>query len=119
MDPTPLTAGQFFSMLGTAVLGLTVPPGLILGTAWLASRWWDRQALHRARADWEAWRAAHPEEAEDDLGRRHRLSRQLWLEEQPVYIQAHVLRQQLADARREARVRAMLDAEQGGASDGR
>jgi len=120
MDPTPSTAGQFFSTLGAAILGLTGPPTVILGTLWLISRWWDRRARRRARAEWGAWRAEHPEEsAATDLTRRQRLSRQLWLEEQPAHVQAHLLRGWLADARRQERVEAILGAERRGERDGR
>jgi hypothetical protein len=96
MDPTPVTAGQFFSTLGAA----------ILGTFWLVSRWWD-------------WRAAHPEDLDDGLSRRFRLKQELWLEEQPAYIQAHLLRGWLADAQREACVREIMAAEARGGCGGR
>jgi hypothetical protein len=119
MEATPLTPAQILSLLGAVVLGLALPATLFLPVWLLVTRWWDRWALHRAMVEWQAWQAAHPNALEDDLARRHRLSRQLWQEEQPVYIQAHLLRERLADARRQARVREIMDAEQQGGRDGR
>jgi hypothetical protein len=119
MDPTPLTAGQFFTILGGLVLGLTLPAALFLPVYFLVTRWWDRRALCRARAAWHAWRAARPEDPDDGLGCRFRLKQELWLEEQPAYIQAHLLRERLAEARRELRVREIMEAEGRGGRDGR
>jgi len=119
MDPTPVTVGQFFSLLGAVIIGVAVGGGLPLAALWLGSRLWDRWALRQARAAWHAWLSTHPEEAEDDLARRRRISRELWLAEQPAHVQAHLLRERLADARREAQVEAILDAERRGERDGR
>jgi hypothetical protein len=44
---------------------------------------------------------------------------QLWLDSQPAYIQAHLLRQRLEEAEREVQVRAILDAERREEADGR
>jgi hypothetical protein len=118
MDSTPFTAGQFFALLGAVILGPAFGLGLLLPVYLVVDRWWDRP-MRRARTEWDAWQAAHPQAPEDGLGRRFRLKQALWLEEQPPHVQAHLLRERLAEARREAIVDAMLDAERQEGRDGR
>jgi hypothetical protein len=119
MDPNaPLTTQQFTQAIGAAVISFAAPWVLILPTVWLVMRWWDRRALRKAQARWQAWEAAHPCEPRDEVLRRWQLRQQLWLDSQPAYIQAHLLRQQLAEAEREAQVEALLEAERQGRVNG-
>jgi hypothetical protein len=121
MDPNvPLTTQPFTQAISPILLGFAVPWVLILAAFLLVTRWWDRRALRKAQACWEAWQAAHPREPpRDDWQRRWEIRNQLWLESQPAYIQAHLLRQCLEEAEREAQVEAILAAERRGEADGR
>jgi hypothetical protein len=121
MDPNaPVTTGQFTQALFAVLVGFAVPWGVILPSLLLVTRWWDRRALRRAQARWEAWGAAHPREPpRDEWLRRWEIRERLWLDSQPAYIQAHLLRQRLEAAERELRVEAILAAERRGEADGR
>ena len=118
MDPNaPVTTGQFAQTLFAVLVGFAVPWGVILPTLLLVTRWRDRRALRRAQARWEA---AHPRELpREEWLRRWEIRERLWLDSQPAYAQAHLLRQRLEEAEHELRVEAILAAEQRGEADER
>jgi hypothetical protein len=67
MDPNaPLTTQPFTQAISPILLGFAVPGVLILAAFLLVTRWWDRRALRKAQAHWEAWQAAHPREPPRD-----------------------------------------------------
>jgi hypothetical protein len=120
MDPnTPLTTGPFTQAIVLPLIGLVGPWVVIVPIGLLITHWWDRRSLRRAEACWQAWEAAHPRDPPDALTRRWQLKDQLWRESLPPYLQAHLLRERLAEADREVRVQAMLEAERRGDGDGR
>jgi hypothetical protein len=121
MDPNaPVTTQQVTQVIVGILVGVAVPWVVILPAFLLIMRWWDRRALRLAKARWVAWEATHPREPpRDNWERRWQLRQQLWLESQPAYLQAHLLRAQLDAAEREAQVEAILAAEPRGEADGR
>jgi hypothetical protein len=119
MDPNaPWTTGQFVQALWALAIGLVVPWVTII-PIWVAiERSRDRKASREAQARLQAWEAAHPREAPDEPARLAQLRDQLWLDSLTPHVRAHILRQRLEDAEREARARAILDAERRAARDG-
>jgi hypothetical protein len=115
-----LTAQPFTQAIWAIVLGFAASWVVIIPAFLLIMRWRDRRALRRAQARWQAWQAAHPHEPpQDDVMRRWQIRNQLWLDSQPAYIQAHLLRQRLEGAEREVQVQAILEAARRGDADGR
>jgi hypothetical protein len=107
MDPhAPVTALSSWGLL-TVVLA----PWAVFLAIVLITHWHDRRAARRAEARWAAWRAAHPREPTDDRERRWQLRDRLYLDSLKPYLRAHILRERLAEAEREARVEALLAAE--------
>jgi hypothetical protein len=70
----------------------------------------DRKASREAQARLQAWEAAHPLEPEDEAARLAQIRDRLWLKSLEPHVRAHILRERLAVAEREARARAILDA---------
>jgi hypothetical protein len=92
-------------------LGLVVPWVTII-PIWVApERARDRKASREAQARLPAWEAAHPREPPDEPARLAQIRDRLWLDTLEPYVRAHILRQRLEDAEREARARALLEAE--------
>jgi hypothetical protein len=120
MDPNaPLTTQQFTQALWALLIGLAVPWVAII-PVWVAiDRYRDRRAARLAQARWQAWEAAHPREPLDEHERLAQLKDRLWLESMPAHVRAHILRQRLEEAEREAQARAILEAERRGETDGR
>lgn len=112
MDPnTPVTTGQFIQAMWALAIGLVVPWVTII-PIWVAiGRYRDRKASREAQARLQVWEAAHPREASDEHVRLAQIKDQLWLDSLAPHSKAHILRQRLEDAEREAQAQALLEAE--------
>jgi hypothetical protein len=113
-----LTSQQFIQAVWAIALGIAAPWVIALPAWRLIDRWRDRKALREAEARLRAWEAAHPLEPEDEAARLARIRHRLWLESLAPHARAAVLDDRLAAAEREARARAILDAERRAARDG-
>ena len=112
MDPNaPLTTGQFVQALWALAIGLVVPWVTSI-PIWVAlERDRDRKASREAQACLQAWEAAHPREPPDEPARLAQIRDRLRLDRLEPHVRAHIMRQRLEDAGREARARALLEAE--------
>jgi hypothetical protein len=90
------------------LLTVVLAPWAVFLAVVLITHWHDRRAARRAEAQWAAWQAAHPRESVDDRERRWQLRDRLYLDSLKPYLRAHILRERLAEAEREARVEALL-----------
>jgi hypothetical protein len=112
MDPNaPMTIGQFTQAIWALVISLVAPWRIIMPIYLLIERSRDRNASREAQARLHAWEAAHPREPEDEQARLAQIKEQLWLESLAPQTRASILRQRLEAAEREARARALLEAE--------
>jgi hypothetical protein len=119
MDPNaPLTTQQFTQALWAAALGFAAPWLLIIPAWLLIERWRDRKASREAQERLRRWEATHPLDPEDERARLAQIKDRLWLESLPPDARRSILRQRQDEAGREARARAILDAERGAARDG-
>jgi hypothetical protein len=114
----PLTSQQFAQAVLAIALGIAAPWVIALPTWLLIDRYRDRKASREAQARLQAWEAVHPLEPEDEAARLARIRDRLWLESLAPHARAAVLNDRLAAAEREARARAILDAERRAARDG-
>jgi hypothetical protein len=106
MTPRDFTQAIWALLIGLAVPWVTIIP------MWVAiARYRDRKAAREAQARLQAWEAAHPREPPDEHARLAQIRDQLWLDGLAPHVRAHILRQRLADAEREAQARALLEAE--------
>jgi hypothetical protein len=120
MDPnTPMTTGQFTQAIWALLIGLVVPWVTIIPVWRLIERWRDRKASREAQARLQAWDAAHPRGVPDEHARLAQIRDQLWLESLTPDTRAYILRTRLEEAEREARARAILEAERQARGDGR
>jgi hypothetical protein len=120
MDPSaPLTAQQFTQAVWALVIGFAAPWVVIFPVWWLIERWRDRKASREAQERLRRWDATHPRAPADEHTRLAQIKDQLFLESLPDSVRAHILRQRLEDAEREAQARAIWEAERRGEADGR
>jgi len=105
MDPTaPVMSQEYTSALWGLALGQAALWGMIVPALWLIVRWYDRHALRQAQERLRRWDAAHPQEPQDERARLAQIKAQLWLESLAPYLQAHLLRERLAEAERRGHV---------------
>jgi hypothetical protein len=113
-----MTPRGFAQAMWAIALGMAAPWVLIVPIWLLIERARDRRAARQAQARLQAWEAAYPREAPDEHARLVQIRDQLWLESLAPHARAYLLRQRLADAEREARARALLEAERSGDQNG-
>jgi hypothetical protein len=91
---------------------------ILLPARWAWERYQDRKASREAQERLRRWEAAHPLEPEDEHARLARIKDRLWLESLSPDARRYILQQRQAEAEREARARAILDAERQATRDG-
>ena len=111
MEPNaPLTTQQFTQAIGAIALGVAAPWLIILPAWWAWERYQDRKASREAQELLRRWEATHPLEPEDEWARLAQIKDRLW--------RRYILRQRQAETEREARARAILEAERRAARNG-
>jgi hypothetical protein len=119
MDPNaPLTTQQFTQTIWAIAVGVAAPWLILLPAWWAWERYQDRKASREAQERLRRWEATHPLEPEDEWARLAQIKDRLWLESLAPDARRDILRQRQAEAGREARARAILEAERRSARDG-
>jgi hypothetical protein len=112
VDPNaPLTTQQFTQTIWALALGAAAPWLIILPARWIWDRYQNRKASREAQERLRRWEATHPLEPEDEPARLAQIKDRLWLESLSADARLSILQQRQAEAEREARARAILDAE--------
>jgi hypothetical protein len=114
----PLTTQQFTQAIGAIALGVAAPWLIILPAWWAWERYQDRKASREAQELLRRWEATHPLEPEDEWARLAQIKDRLWLESLSSDARRYILRQRQAETEREARARAILEAERRAARNG-
>jgi hypothetical protein len=84
---------------------------IILPAWWAWGRYQDRKASREAQERLRRWEATHPLESEDERARLAQIKDHLWLESLSPDSRRYILQQRQDEAEREARARAILEAE--------